>query len=229
MNPRRQSAQAGMALVVVLLLMLLLGTLLAGAAWSSAADMRIAGAFRRGLEADYAAEAGLARALIDLEGLADFTAVLVGTTRSSFVDGLPGGTRSLPGRVFVDLDLEVSLATCGTPPPCTEARRTVVTRARPWGANNPRWRLLAYGPLSLLVPPGGAAASPYVVVLVADDPAESDGDPDRDGASGAPGAGVLRLRAEAFGPAGAHRTLHAVVARASPGARLRVIEWSRGT
>lgn len=218
-----------MALVVVLLLMLLIGVLVAGAAWSSAVDMRIASAFRRAIEADYAADAGLARALVDLEALPDFTAALDGSARSAFVDGPPGGVRALAGGLAVDLDLEQSLATCGVPPPCTEARRTAVTQVRPWGPNNPRWRLFAYGPLAALVPAGGAAASHYLVVLVGDDPAETDGDPDRDATAGGPGAAILRLRAEAFGPGGAHRTVQALAARTSPGTRLRVLEWSRGT
>lgn len=229
MSRRRVSSETGFALVLVLLLMVLCGTLVAGAAWSSAADIRIASAFARGLEADHAAQAGIARAIVDLGGLPDFTAVLDGSARSTFVDGPPAGVRTIPGRAFVDLDLEVSLATCGVPPPCTDARRVTVTQARPWGPNNPRWRLFAYGPLAALVPASGRAPSLYVVVLAADDPAESDGNPDRDEAGGAPGANVIRLRAEAFGPAGSHRTVQAVVARASPGAPLRVLGWSRGT
>ena len=46
---------------------------------------------------------------------------------------------------------------------------------------------------------GGAIDAPfYVVVLVADDPAEIDGNPLVDGPG--PGFGVLTMRAEAFGP-----------------------------
>lgn len=228
MNGEPRPAEAGMALVTVLLLVLLFGVLVAGAAWSSAADMRIASAFQRAIEADYAAEAGVARALVDLGAVPDFTAVLDGSVRSAFVDGPPGGVRTSPGGLFVDLDLEHSLATCGTPPPCTDARRSAVTQDRPWGPNNPRWRPFAYGPLASLVPAGAVPPRTYVLVLVGDDSAESDGNPDRDETVG-PGAGTVRLRAEAFGPGGTHRTVQAVVARASPGARLRVIGWSRGT
>lgn len=229
MTRATRPVERGMALVVVMLLMLLLSTVLVGVVWSSASDMRIASAFQRGIEADYAAEAGLARAIVDLELLPDWTSVLDGSARSAFVDGVPAGVRTIPGRVFVDLDLEQSLATCGAPPPCTEAQRTSVTQARPWGPNNPRWRLFAYGPLASLVPAGGGPSRTYVVVLAADDPAESDGNPDRDESGTAPGAGVVRLRAEAFGPAGAHRSVQALVARAGPGPRVRVIRWNRGS
>jgi hypothetical protein len=61
-----------------------------------------------------------------------------------------------------------------------------------------------------------------VVVWVADDPADVDGDPLADsgiGAGGAwrPGGCVLSVRAEAFGARFAHCTLVATVARPAPG------------
>jgi hypothetical protein len=95
---------------------------------------------------------------------------------------------------------------------------SAVTADRPWGANNPRWALFSYGPLSAMSSESGALPSPdYVVVLVADDPAESDGDPSRDGEPGSgPGAGVILVRAEAFGPLEAHRVVQAAVARGRP-------------
>jgi hypothetical protein len=54
----------------------------------------------------------------------------------------------------------------------------------------------------------------YVVVMVADDPSETDGDPLTDGNTGTnPGSGVLSIRAEALGPHGAHRVIEATMAR----------------
>jgi hypothetical protein len=71
---------------------------------------------------------------------------------------------------------------------------------------------------------------------VADDPAETDGDPLVDGSSGNPGAGVLVLRAEAFGPGGSRAAVELTLARldaselaADP--RLlgtRVVSWRAG-
>ena len=55
----------------------------------------------------------------------------------------------------------------------------------------------------------------YVVVMVGDDPSENDGNPLKDG-SGArriPGSGVIALRAEVFGPRGAHKIIELTVAR----------------
>ena len=96
--------------------------------------------------------------------------------------------------------------------------------------NNPRWRLYAWGPLTALFPAPVTAASPpgaaYIVVLAADDPAESDGNPDRDEAPPGAGAGLLRLRAEAYGPAGVRRVAEALVARPPSGPGLRVLRWA---
>jgi hypothetical protein len=62
----------------------------------------------------------------------------------------------------------------------------------------------------------------YAVVMVGDDPSETDNNPLVDGSalcaagqtSGCnPGTGVLALRAEAFGPFGAHKIIEATVSR----------------
>lgn len=228
----------GVAVVWVLLVSTLLSAVLAAVVAISATDLEIASAFERGLQVTYAAEAGLSRALVDLDRLPDWSSVLDGTVRSTVTDGLPEGVRTVPGGVSVDLDLVLSLATCGSRPPCTDGRRTAVSRVRPWGPNNPRWRLFAYGPTRDLFvtlpagPPGLSEAAPppmYVVVVVADDPAETDGNPDRDEVGTAPGAGVVRLRAEAFGRRGAHYAVEALVARPGPSRRLRVLQKRSGS
>lgn len=72
---------------------------------------------------------------------------------------------------------------------------------------NVNWQLYAFGPLKDLLPPatGLAESSPfYLTVFVAPDPA-----PDR-----------LRLRAEAFGPRGAHKILELGLRRDAAGVHL---------
>jgi hypothetical protein len=69
-----------------------------------------------------------------------------------------------------------------------------------------------------LLPTGTINSLFYTVVLVADDWSENDNDPSRDGGAPAagssnPGAGVLALRAQAFGPRGAHKTIDLTIAR----------------
>ncbi len=185
---------------------------------------------RRANTALYAAEAGLERALPDLLKAPEWDSVLDGRVRSGFTDGSPGGTRELPGGVRVDLDQVVALANCGAVVACSDSQITAVTRERPWGPNNPRWRLFAYGPLAGLVPDGGLLPpAEYVVVLVADDPAEADSDPLRDGRPGtSAGAGVVQLRAEAFGPDAAHRAIEVMVARGGAGAETAGYAAQRG-
>lgn len=227
MTPRLAD-EHGQAIVVVMTLVGLLGAVALGLVVSSSTDLRIASAFARGVEAEAAAEAGIARALADLARQPDWTLILNGTLQSTFSDGATAGTRALPGGVFVDLDLTQSLATCGHAPPCADADRSSSTAERPWGANNPRWRLFAWGPLAALIP-GTLVAPPaaYVVVLVGDDPAETDGNPDLDEPAGSPGSGLLRLRAEAFAAGGARRVVEVLVARPPVGPGVRVLRWSR--
>jgi len=185
--------------------------------------------FGVGLEGRYAAGAAAERALIDLGASADWTAVLDGSSRSTFNDGAPSGTRRLPDNSTIDLDAVRNWANCAHASACSDTELAAVTAERPWGANNPRWQLFAYGLLSEITAP--SIVSPfYVIVLVADDPSEQDGNPLRDAVDPMdPGAGVIQVRGEAFGPRGAHRVVALTVARAVTGvagpATLRVISW----
>ncbi|MBI3490546.1 MAG: hypothetical protein HY047_01920 [Acidobacteria bacterium] len=123
----------------------------------------------------------------------------------------------------LDLAQTVNMANCHKVTPCSEAEMNAATDARPWGANNPRWTLFAYGRLRDLLPAGAIDSPFYVIVLVGDDPAENDSDPTKDGVAGNPGAGVLALRAEAFGPGGTHKVVELTVARAD--GAIRALSW----
>jgi hypothetical protein len=69
-----------------------------------------------------------------------------------------------------------------------------------------RWRLFANAPFERLAP--GAGSGPwYVAVWVADDRADTDGDPDRDS------NGMIAVRAVAFGPGDASAALELTLAR----------------
>ncbi len=62
-------------------------------------------------------------------------------------------------------------------------------------------------------------------MLVGDDPSESDNDPPDDGGGpDNPGAGALLLRAQAFGPRNAHKTIEIAIARTG-GGRVRLLSW----
>lgn len=210
-------AERGNALVMVLGGILLLSAMGLGLVLLSTTETLSSGNARRASQTLYAAEAGIERALPDLLGAADWSAVVGGRLSSGFLDGAPGGERLLADGRRISLDAVVNLANCGSAGGCTPAAMDAVTEDRPWGRNNPRWRLFAYGPFSALLPPGERMPQEYLVVLVADDPAETDDDPLSDGRPGAsPGAGTLLLRAEAFGLTGAHRVVEATVVRGVP-------------
>lgn len=221
--------ERGFALLLTLGAGTLLSAIAVGLLLSTSADAQLAAAFHRARQARHAAEAGAHLAAIDLSSIADWNLVLDGSIRSPFVDGPSSGVRPLAGAPPVELDVVRSLAECGSRASCSEAERQTVARARPWGADNPRWQLFAHAPLRAWLPAGAAGAPFYVVVLVGDDPGETDGDPARDALPPHSGAGVLRIRSEAFGPLGAHAVVDLIAARPGvPVPALRLVTWGPG-
>jgi hypothetical protein len=216
-------------LLVVLLVMALASSLALALVLMSALETRAAFNFRAASETLFAADAGIERALLDLTGAADWSAVLDGSVGSTFDDG-PGVVRTLTdGRTLNLLEI-VNLTTCGHAAACSPAEMDAITLIRPWGPNNPRWRLYLHGTVASLAPGVISRSACYLVVLVADDPSENDNDPLRDGVPGAnPGTGVLLVRAEAFGPTGAHKVIEATVVRTSgaggPPGSVRLLAW----
>jgi hypothetical protein len=214
----------GVVLVVALLLTLMLSVLGAAFALVTSSEAVIAENFRNGQEALHAAEAGAERAIGDLDALANWNLALDGTERSTFVDGLPSGTRTLPGGSVLDLTQVINLANCHKTTSCGPAEMDASTTDRPLGPNNPRWQLYLYGWLRDVAGPDAIESAFYIVVLVGDDPSETDDDPSRDSQSPGPGAGVVVLRSRAFGPRGARKTIEATISRSSSG-HVRVIAW----
>ncbi len=219
---RHLAGERGIALVVTLMAMMLMTVLGAALLLTTTTETGIARNFRSNTEALYAADAAAERALADVLAIPDWNTMLNGTRRSSFVDGAPGGTRRIAGGAPLDLGELVNMANCGKSSSCSQSDIQAVTLDRPWGANNPRWQLFAYGELNGMSPAATVDSPYYVVVMVADDPSENDDDPLRDGAAACPpgpapgcnpGSGVLAMRAEAFGPFGAHKAIELTVAR----------------
>ena len=219
----RSRAEHGFALIVALLATGLLSALGVALVLTTTAETRIAGNFRVAQQTLYAADAAVERAIDDLRQVPDWNALIGGGVLSSFVDGPPGGIRRLDDGSAIDPAEAVNVANCQTTVACSDADMNAVTEDRPWGPNNPRWTLFAYGRLRDLLPAQALEVPQYVVVMAADDPGETDNDPARDAISGAPGAGIVALRAEAFGPFGAHKVVELTVARGEHG--LRVLSW----
>jgi len=215
--------ERGTALVVVLIAMVLMSAVGITLVLSTSAETRIAGNFRSAQEALYAAEAGANRAIADLRSVPDWSLLPGGTILSSFADGAPSGTRQLDDGSMLDLVQTVNLANCEKPAGCTDSEMNASTEDRPWGANNPRWKLFAYGRIREMLA-GTVIDSPhYVVVMVGDDPGETDNDPSQDGAAGSSGAGVFAVRSEAFGPSSAHKVVELTFTRS--GAAVRLLSW----
>ena len=169
-------------------------------------ESAVSASFVRGSQAAYLAEAAVARATAELDAVTDWSAVLRGVASSSVRDGAGEGVHEADG-VVVDLT----------------AQTTALNRigaSRPFGANNPTWRLYLWGPAEWVA---GAGVVGYLAVWVADDPDEQDGDPHSDGGE-EPGRGVLLLTAHAFGPGGVRRMVEVAVVRRPP-LQTRVLVW----
>jgi hypothetical protein len=226
----RGAPERGFAIVATLGMGVAMSVMAVGLLLATSIEVQIAATFRNGLEARHAADAGAHRAATELAAMTDWNVALDGRVRSTFADGPPSGVRLVPEGPPVDLDLVRSLSDCGHRPPCSDAELDVITARRPWGVNNPRWQLFAYGRLAMLLPSGAMPSRYYLVVMIADDPSEVDGDPLHDAPVSTPGAGLLRIRSEAFGPGGAHSAVEVTVARpVLPAGALRLVTWRETT
>jgi hypothetical protein len=218
-----------MTLILALLATVLLTALGSALVLATMAERQIAAAYDRSIEAFYAADGAIERAMQDLPAIADWTDALAGTTLSTFVDGIPSGQRQTHGGASLDLTVLTNTVRCGKVTTCSASDMNANTADRPWGANNARWQLFAYGPVDRLLDDGTINSPMYVIVWVGDDPSEhdnlplSDGAPNTDGTTNA-GAGVIMLLAHAYGPAGSRRVVEATVARSVVGG-IRVIAW----
>jgi hypothetical protein len=220
--PPPRAGERGIALLVSLLAMLLLSALGAALLLTADTETAVAANYRDGFEALYAADAGIERAVQDLQSLPDWGGLLgpgdgvSAPLRSGFTAG--SLTPSLGDGRVLDLSRITAALNCPqvspAPASCGDGQMNEASGERPWGVNNPRWHIYAHGRVRDLLPAASIDSPLYLVVWVADDAAEVDGDPARDGASAEnPGRGVILLRAEAFGPSGTRRAIEATLAR----------------
>lgn len=201
---RRLANEEGSALIIALMSMMLLTALAAAVVMVSTTETRIAANYRNGQEALYAADAGIERVVQDLLLIPRWNDALAGTVQSSFVDGAAGDLKHLPGGGTATL----CAANCGADTATGQLQATTDAVGF-WGANNPQWRLFAWGPMSDMLPDFRIDSPMYVVVWIADDPSEEDGDASIDT------NGVLTLHAEAYGPSGTRKTIEVTIARTS--------------
>ena len=223
--------ERGIALILAVLFTSFLCAIGLGLALVVFMDRLAVGNMRGSVGLLYAADAAIELAARDLSRTDDWSSVLAGLQRGSLTDGVPGGVRQTPG-ASINLTALTNQLNCGSDADCTSAQMDTSTRDRPWAGNNPRWQLYGYAPF-------GTSAelerpSPcYLVIWIADDAREQDGDPSSDAIEAEPGHGILRVRAEAFGYGGARRGIEAELVRfclpaGAPGscrASIRVQSW----
>ena len=203
----------GAALIIALMSMMLLTALAAAVVMVTNTETRIVANHRDSQEALYAADAVVERVVQDLLMVPRWNDVLEGAVQSSFIVGPMTVTKRMPGGATF-------LLCCGTNN-ATAQLQADTDGLNLWGANNPQWKLFAWGPLSELLPDNVIESPYYVAVWVADDPA--DAVPDAQGNPGAtPDAnpladanGTLTLHAEAIGPTGTRKVVEVTVARTS--------------
>jgi hypothetical protein len=205
----------GIALVLAILVTSFLTAIGLGLALIVMMDRLATGNLRGSIAMLYAADAVIELAARDLSRLEDWNAALTGQSRSTFADGAPSGSRSIPGGGTVDLTAATNQLNCGRAASCSDAQMDANSKERPWGPNNARWRLYGYGAWENIGNTVRFArpADCYLLVWVADDSREEDGDALADANVDEPGHNVLRLRAEAYGAAGSRRAVEAELVR----------------
>ncbi len=160
----------GMAVVIALLLAVLLGAIAAALVALTTTETLISLSFRHAQEASHGAEAALERAL----------------ARPRRDGGLVARLGCAACQCHLDLRRRTDRAahtgraqrsTCRSSPP--SGRRESDIRAGPdvFGADSPEWRLFAHAPLSALMTGAGLDLPLYLVVWVADDEWDGDGNP----------------------------------------------------
>jgi hypothetical protein len=197
----RLANEQGTALIIALMSMMLLTALGAAVIMVSNTETMIANNHRNSQEALYAADAAVERVVQDLLMVPRWNDILGGSVQSSFVDGSMTESKELPGGGTVTL-------CCGTNT-ATGQLQAETDATNLWGANNPQWKLFAWGPMSEMLPNGQIDSPMYVVVWIADDPAETDSN------AAADVNGTVTLHAEALGPSGTRRIIEVTVARTS--------------
>jgi hypothetical protein len=233
----RGGPESGSVLVIALLATSVITTLGLMLALATTVETEIASNVHASVQALALAEAAGERAAAELAALPSWDLALAGAATAAFFDGSHGLRRA--GGTTIDLDGETAWLLCGASS-CAGRSPDVMTGARPWGSNNPRWTVYASGSAVTLLGIGGRSAPGYAVVWVGDDPAENDANPLQDGGPPVadarslenPGLDAIGLRAVAWGARGSRREVESVVERADraahTGVRLRVWREVRG-
>jgi hypothetical protein len=187
----RTAGEDGAALLIALLTTMIVAAFGVAVILTSDVETRVVADFSRTLDAREAAAAAIDAAVTALEPAIDWTAALTGGLTAPLDASLRVTT---PAGVAIDLDA---------------SRRDLQAEMDAIAAgamNRPVWRLFASGTLASVMGFAPADTRAYVAVWIADDWREADGDPQVDT------NGIVILRAEAWGLAGAFRAVDVTMA-----------------
>jgi Tfp pilus assembly protein PilX len=190
--------ERGTALVCALLITALLATLGAALVFVVTAESLVGANHRASQQGLYAADAGIERAIGELRRLSTWQPVPAlggGSSSADFNDG------SLAPQLADGTILDLTRL--------TNERQTASSVFYPNTPDRPVWRLFAHASLERMIAEKAGTAPPYVIVWVADDPDDLDGDPGRDSND------ILIVRSDAFGVRGARRAVEATIFRES--------------
>ncbi|HWB17061.1 MAG TPA: hypothetical protein VG538_11700 [Vicinamibacterales bacterium] len=183
----------GVALLLALVLLCLIAAFGSALVGLTTTERAMAGNHGMSLRGRYAADALAERVVLDLSSVTDWTAVLAGTSSSSFFD--EAAATSTPGLDPLDLS------------GLTTALQGATDGASIVGADTPVWRLFAAGTLAALTGLPRAGPPVFLAAWVADDAADGDGAP------GVDANGIVEIRAEAFGADGMRQAVQITLRR----------------
>ena len=211
--------ERGIAVVATLLALVLVSALGSALLLLSAGETLAAANYRDALLTSYAADAAIEEIVPELQQRDDWNPLLMSPDgiRAAVTTTSSGAMRVMLGGRAIDFAALTVRANCPqvvpSPAVCSDAAMNASTADRPWGRNNPRWRLYSWGPLDGRLPDVDGLGV-VVAVWLADDPSENDDNPSLDGSgAGNHGAGTIVVRAESFGPRGSHARVETSVMR----------------
>lgn len=199
------AGERGAALLVVLLTTTLVAGVATALIVQTSADVVLSASYRTGQEVFHAADAGLERTVAELAGVADWSPLLaVPPANQTASFSATGASFQTPDRQV--LPLAGLLA----------ARQA----AGPGGfaADTPQWRVYAHATLAALWPPPADVPPAGLVIFVADDGLDGDGD------AGADSNGRVLVHVDAYGLHRARRSVEGLVERVGPGV-VRLAGW----
>ncbi len=209
-RPALVTSERGAAVLVAILIATLLAVMGAGLVALTTSETALAASYRHVHEVTYGAEAGIELALHDLATVPDWSAV-IGTPpanrTSMFVDAT--STPTLPDGRTIDLASLTRLR---------QRESDARDGAALFGGDSPQWRLYVHLSLGSVLPSPRPFIPVYLVVWVADDGLDGDGNPAVDANR------IVLVRSEAFGSGGARRAVEVSVRRSAEGT-LQVLTW----